>query len=163
MSILPPTRSPTSFHRPSTSSTSVDAPERPSRPSQKRIQTLSPRALQRPSLERPPNYFFPLRFMVAQSSTSASIAPLRMAKPRRNAPPVRTEQTRLSLREPSSSLTRKEVHSNATSTMSLSVLTATASIKTPSANLVVAANELAWLPQTLEVTKVTAILKAAHC
>ena len=32
--------------------------------------------------------------------------------------------------------------------------------KTPSANLVVAANELAWLPQTLEVAT---MLKAAHC
>ena len=35
--------------------------------------------------------------------------------------------------------------------------------KTPSANLVVAANELAWLLQTPEVTKVAAMLKAAHC
>ena len=35
--------------------------------------------------------------------------------------------------------------------------------KTPSANLVVAANELAWLPQTLEVAKVAAMLKAVHC
>ena len=35
--------------------------------------------------------------------------------------------------------------------------------KTPSVNLVMAANELAWLPQTLEVAKVTAMLKAAHC
>ena len=35
--------------------------------------------------------------------------------------------------------------------------------KTPSANLVVAANELARLPQTPEVAKVTAMLKAAHC
>ena len=34
--------------------------------------------------------------------------------------------------------------------------------KTPSANLAVAANELAWLLQTLEVTKVTAMLKMAH-
>ena len=32
--------------------------------------------------------------------------------------------------------------------------------KTPSANLTVAANELAWLPQTLEVAT---MLKAAHC
>ena len=35
--------------------------------------------------------------------------------------------------------------------------------KTPSANLVVAAKELARLLQTPEVTKVTAMLKAAHC
>ena len=35
--------------------------------------------------------------------------------------------------------------------------------KTPSANLIVAANELARLPQTPEVTKVVAMLKAAHC
>ena len=35
--------------------------------------------------------------------------------------------------------------------------------KTPSANLAVAANELAWLKQMLEVAKVTAMLKAAHC
>ena len=35
--------------------------------------------------------------------------------------------------------------------------------KTPSANLAVAANELAQLPQTPEVAKVTAMLKAAHC
>ena len=35
--------------------------------------------------------------------------------------------------------------------------------KTPSANLAVAANELARLPQTPEVTKVTTMLKAAHC
>ena len=35
--------------------------------------------------------------------------------------------------------------------------------KTPSANLAVAANELAQLEQTLEVTKVAAMLKAAHC
>ena len=34
--------------------------------------------------------------------------------------------------------------------------------KTPSANLVVAANELAWLPQTPEVTKVTTMIKEAH-
>ena len=34
--------------------------------------------------------------------------------------------------------------------------------KTPSANLAVAANELAWLPQTLEVAKVAAMLKAVH-
>ena len=34
---------------------------------------------------------------------------------------------------------------------------------TPSANLAVAANELAQLPQTPEVAKVTAMLKAAHC
>ena len=35
--------------------------------------------------------------------------------------------------------------------------------KTPSANLAVATNELAWLPQTPEITKVAAMLKAAHC
>ena len=35
--------------------------------------------------------------------------------------------------------------------------------KTPSANLAVAANELARLPQTPEVAKVAAMLKAAHC
>ena len=35
--------------------------------------------------------------------------------------------------------------------------------KTPSANLAVATNELAWLPQTPKVAKVTAMLKAAHC
>ena len=35
--------------------------------------------------------------------------------------------------------------------------------KTPSANLVVAANELARLQQTPEVARVTAMLKAAHC
>ena len=35
--------------------------------------------------------------------------------------------------------------------------------KTPSANLAVAANELAQLSQTPEVVKVTAMLKAAHC
>ena len=35
--------------------------------------------------------------------------------------------------------------------------------KTPSANLAVAANELACLPQTPEVAKVAAMLKAAHC
>ena len=34
--------------------------------------------------------------------------------------------------------------------------------KTPSANLVVATNELARLPQTPEVAKVAAMLKAAH-
>ena len=34
--------------------------------------------------------------------------------------------------------------------------------KTPSANLAVAANKLARLPQTPEVTKVTPMLKAAH-
>jgi len=34
---------------------------------------------------------------------------------------------------------------------------------TPSANLAVAANELARLEQTPEVTKVAAMLKAAHC
>ena len=34
--------------------------------------------------------------------------------------------------------------------------------KTPSANLAMAANELAQLPQTPEVTKVVAMLKAAH-
>jgi len=35
--------------------------------------------------------------------------------------------------------------------------------KSPSANLVVAANELAWLPQTPEVARVAAMHKAAHC
>ena len=35
--------------------------------------------------------------------------------------------------------------------------------KTPSANLAMAANELARLPQTPEVVKVAAMLKAAHC
>ena len=35
--------------------------------------------------------------------------------------------------------------------------------KTPSANLVVAANELARLEQMLEVAKVATMLKAAHC
>ena len=35
--------------------------------------------------------------------------------------------------------------------------------KTPSANLAMAANELARLPQTPEVTKVVAMLKAVHC
>ena len=35
--------------------------------------------------------------------------------------------------------------------------------KTPSANLAVVANELAWLPQTPEVAKVAAMLKAVHC
>ena len=35
--------------------------------------------------------------------------------------------------------------------------------KTPSANLPVAANELAWLPQTSKVTKVIAMLKVVHC
>ena len=35
--------------------------------------------------------------------------------------------------------------------------------KTSSANLVVAANELARLPQTPEVAKVAAMLKATHC
>ena len=34
--------------------------------------------------------------------------------------------------------------------------------RTPSANLVVAANELARLPQTPELTKVVAMLKAVH-
>ena len=34
--------------------------------------------------------------------------------------------------------------------------------KTPSANLAVAANEVARLEQTLEVAKVTAMLKATH-
>ena len=34
--------------------------------------------------------------------------------------------------------------------------------KTPSANLAVAANELAWLPQTPKVAKVTAMLKVVH-
>jgi len=35
--------------------------------------------------------------------------------------------------------------------------------KTPSANLAMAANELAWLEQMPEVTKVATMLKAAHC
>ena len=35
--------------------------------------------------------------------------------------------------------------------------------KTPSANLAVATNELAWLEQTPEVVNVAAMLKAAHC
>ena len=35
--------------------------------------------------------------------------------------------------------------------------------KTPSANLAMAANELTWLLQTLEVAKVATMLKAAHC
>ena len=35
--------------------------------------------------------------------------------------------------------------------------------KTLSANLAVATNELAWLPQTPKVAKVAAMLKAAHC
>ena len=35
--------------------------------------------------------------------------------------------------------------------------------KTPSANLAVATNELARLPQTPELAKVSAMLKAAHC
>ena len=35
--------------------------------------------------------------------------------------------------------------------------------KTPSANLAMAANELVQLPQTPEVAKVAAMLKAAHC
>ena len=35
--------------------------------------------------------------------------------------------------------------------------------KTPSANLAVAANELVRLPQTPEVAKVAAMLKAVHC
>ena len=35
--------------------------------------------------------------------------------------------------------------------------------KTLSANLVVATNELAWLPQTPKVAKVIAMLKVAHC
>ena len=35
--------------------------------------------------------------------------------------------------------------------------------KTPSANLAMVANELTQLPQTLEVAKVTAMLKAVHC
>ena len=35
--------------------------------------------------------------------------------------------------------------------------------KTPSANLAMATNELARLPQTSEVAKVAAMLKAVHC
>ena len=35
--------------------------------------------------------------------------------------------------------------------------------KSPSANLAMAANELARLPQTPKVAKVTAMLKATHC
>ena len=35
--------------------------------------------------------------------------------------------------------------------------------KTPSANLAMATNELARLPQTPEVAKVAAMLKATHC
>ena len=35
--------------------------------------------------------------------------------------------------------------------------------KTPSTNLAMAANELAWLPQTSKVTKVVAMLKVVHC
>ena len=35
--------------------------------------------------------------------------------------------------------------------------------KTPSANLAVATNELARLPQTPEVAKVATMLKATHC
>ena len=35
--------------------------------------------------------------------------------------------------------------------------------KTPSANLAVAANKLARLPQTSKVAKVATMLKAAHC
>jgi len=35
--------------------------------------------------------------------------------------------------------------------------------KTPSANLAVAANELAWLERMLEIAKFTAMLKATHC
>ena len=35
--------------------------------------------------------------------------------------------------------------------------------KTPSANLAMAANKLARLEQTPEVTKVAAMVKAAHC
>ena len=35
--------------------------------------------------------------------------------------------------------------------------------KTPSTNLAVATNELARLPQTPELAKVAAMLKAAHC
>ena len=35
--------------------------------------------------------------------------------------------------------------------------------KTPSTNLAMAANELAWLDQMPEVTKVAAMLKAVHC
>ena len=35
--------------------------------------------------------------------------------------------------------------------------------KTPSANLVMATNELARLEQTLEVTKVIVMLKVVHC
>ena len=63
------------------------------------------------------------------------------------------------------SLTHKGGHaySTATSMMNSSVSTTTISTKTPSANLVVAANELARLEQTPEVAKVTAMLKVAHC
>ena len=35
--------------------------------------------------------------------------------------------------------------------------------KTPSVNLAMATNELARLQQTLEVARVTTMLKAAHC
>ena len=35
--------------------------------------------------------------------------------------------------------------------------------KTPTANLAMTTNELAWLEQTPEVVNVAAMLKAAHC
>ena len=75
------------------------------------------------------------------------------------------EQTRLPLRWPKLSLTRKEGHANstATSTMNFFRVEGHDVYKTPSANLAVAANEIARLPQTPEVAKVAAMLKAAHC
>ena len=75
------------------------------------------------------------------------------------------EQTRLSLRWPRLSLTRKEGHINPTATSMTNFFHVDGHdiYKTPSANLVVVANELAPLPQTPEVAKVTAMLKAAHC
>ena len=90
MSILPPTRAPISLHRPSTCCTSANALGHPSKPSWRRIQTMSPRVLQRPSPKPPPSYFLSLLSAAAQSSTSASIAPLGTAKQTRNAPPVKT-------------------------------------------------------------------------
>ena len=75
------------------------------------------------------------------------------------------EQTRLSLRWPRLSLTRKEGHINPTATSMTNFFRVDGHdvYKTPSANLAVATKELARLPQTPKVAKVTAMLKAVHC
>jgi len=109
---------------------------------------------------------------VVRSSTSASTALLRTAKPRRNALLVNRAQRR----ENEAAIARAEAARNNRLNSQgrphplhrdldeeFLCVDGHDVFKTPSANLPVAANELARLLQTPELAKVATMLKAAHC